>query len=717
MAERFLSQLWYRVEGLTPRLRVHVTVHRHRYRGQPWYVLHDHASARVHRFTPAAYMVIGRFDGQTTVGAIWSELAETHDADAPSQDEVIQLLATLHQNDLIHYAGTPDVADLLDRYRKKSTELFKQNLTNPVSIRIPLWDPDAFLTRTLPAVRPFLGWVGLLLWLAVVTWGGLTAAQNWQALTRDITDQLLSAQNLLISLVSYPLLKALHELAHGYLTKVRGGEVRDMGIMFLVFFPVPYVDASAAAAFRNRWDRAAVSAGGIFIETFAAAVAMVIWASAEPGAIRAIAFNIVMIGGLSTLVVNGNPLLKFDGYYVLSDLIESPNFGTRANKYWGWLIQHRLFRARQLKEPVATPGERRWFLVYAPAAFVYRMVVMLGIALFVAGKYYFVGILIAAWSIFNALIKPGFKHLRHVLTAPGLRKVRGRAKAWTFGSIAAVLALLLFLPLPLRTDTEGVVWLPKTAHVRARAPGFLDLVPPARGAAVTPGETLAEMSLPTLDARLEELRWREEEQRRRLGVAEIADRGRAEVIRLELEDARAELAREMARRQDLTVRSPLAGTFQPVAPPGDLAGRWFAEGDLIGYVLPPRPEVLRVVVPQADIALVRERLERVEVRLAGHLSDRHETRVLRAVPQATTTLPSPVLGSLGGGRFLSLPGDEAGTETTEAVFIYDLAVPETLTEAPPYGLRVHVRFDHGTEPAGAQVWRRVRQLFIERFNA
>ncbi|SLN40712.1 PqqD family peptide modification chaperone [Roseisalinus antarcticus] len=716
MAEAFLSRIWYRVSGLTPRLRSHVTVHRHRYRGQPWYVLQDHSSGRVHRFTPAAYMVMGRFDGQTTIDRIWNDLAETYDADAPSQDEVIQLLATLHQNDLIQHASNPDVADLLERYRKKATEVWKQNLSNPVSVRVPLWDPDRFLTRTLPVVRLLTGWWGLILWAVVVAWGGLVGLQNYEALTTNFTDQLLGAQNLMISIVSYPLLKALHELAHGYLTKVRGGDVREMGIMFLVFFPVPYVDASAAAAFRNKWHRAAVSAGGIMVETFVAALAVLVWVELEPGFLRAVCFNLIAIGGLSTLVVNGNPLLKFDGYYVMSDLIESPNFGTRANRYWGYLIQKRLFRARQLKAPSATWGEKVWFTLYAPAALVYRLVVMIGIALFVAGKYYFIGILIAAWSVFNAVVKPMFKHIRHVLTSPSLRKVRSRAKAWTFGGMGLVALILLALPLPLRTDTEGVVWLPEAAHVRARAPGFLQGFDVARGAEVAAGAPLAALEAPTQDARIDALRWRNIEYERRLSVLQIRDRGGAELARLELEEARGELSRELARVADMTVRAPLAGRFEPVSPEGDILGRFFAEGDLIGYVLPPRPEVLRVAVPQADIALVRERLRGVEVRLAGRLEQRLQTQVLRTVPQASTTLPSAVLGSGGGGRFLTAPTDEKGLETTEPVFLYDLAVPDALADTG-YGTRVHVRFDLGMEPLGFQIGRRVRQLFLDRFNA
>ena len=160
MAEAFLSTLWYRIAELAPRLPVHVTVGRHRYRGQPWYVLHHHASGRVHRFSPSAYQIIGQFDGKRTVDDIWRSLAETYDEEAPSQDDVVQLLSTLHQNDLIQYASSPDISDLLERHRKLSGQLFKQNVMNPMSLRLPLWDPDAFLTKTLPLVRLVLGWGG-----------------------------------------------------------------------------------------------------------------------------------------------------------------------------------------------------------------------------------------------------------------------------------------------------------------------------------------------------------------------------------------------------------------------------------------------------------------------------------------------------------------------------------------------------------------------------
>ncbi|MBS0122652.1 PqqD family protein [Thetidibacter halocola] len=716
MAESFLSTLWYRVAGLKPRLRPHVSVHRHRYRGQPWYVLHDHASGRVHRFTPGAWMLIGQFDGSRSVDEIWRALADVQDNHAPGQDDVIRLLSQLHQNDLIRYQGSPDVADLLERHERNARQIIKQNLTNPMSFRIPLWDPDAFLRRTLPAVRWLTGWAGFCLWLAVVVAGLATAAVHWPALTGNLAERVFAAQNLVISLVTYPLLKAFHELTHGYLTRARGGEVREMGIMFLVFFPVPYVDASAAAAFRSKWHRAAVSAGGIFAETFVAAVAVMVWAAAEPGFVRAIAFNLVLIGGMSTLAINGNPLLKFDGYYVLTDLVEIPNLAQRANKWWGHVVQRYLFNARTLKADPATPGEKAWFAFYAPAAWAYRMVVMVGIALLVAQRFFILGVLLAIWSVFNSVVKPIAKHLRHVVTSPSLRKVRKRAVGLTFGGIAVLALALLLVPLPLRTDTEGVIWLPEDAVVRAGSGGFIADLPVAEGAEVARGAILARLDDPPVETRVVVFAARVDEARRRLQRAEAEDRSEIAAARVQLAEAEAQWQRERERRLRQTLHAGVAGRFRPAIPISDMAGRWVGEGDIVGHVLPPRAEVARLLVPQEDIALVRERTRAVEVRLLGRMDQRHEASLARSVPQATAVLPAAALGEVAGGRFQTDPADPEGATLLSQAFLYDLALPEALADAP-FGMRVLVRFDHGFEPAGWQIWRRVRQLFLRQFNA
>ena len=167
MGEPFLSSSWYRVAGLRPKLRPHAQIHRHRYRGQAYYVLQDHASGRMHRFTPAAYLFIGRMDGTRTVDSIWSEVVEQLEDDAPTQDEIVRLLSQLHAADILQSDVTPDAGELFQRYAKQQTT-FRRNLRNPFAITLPLWDPDAFLERTLSVVGPLLGWAGAALWLLVV---------------------------------------------------------------------------------------------------------------------------------------------------------------------------------------------------------------------------------------------------------------------------------------------------------------------------------------------------------------------------------------------------------------------------------------------------------------------------------------------------------------------------------------------------------------------
>ena len=145
MPAPLLSSLWYRVADLKPKLRSHARLHRHRYRGQLWYLLQDPASGRVNRFTPAARLVIALMDGRRSVAALWEIANRRLGENAPTQDEMIQLLVQLHAADLLQSDVTPDVAELFDRGEQEERARYRRSFGNPMAIRIPLWDPDAFL--------------------------------------------------------------------------------------------------------------------------------------------------------------------------------------------------------------------------------------------------------------------------------------------------------------------------------------------------------------------------------------------------------------------------------------------------------------------------------------------------------------------------------------------------------------------------------------------
>ena len=716
MAGSFLSSNWYRVAGLKPRLGSHARVHRHRYRGDAWYVIEDPAGGQSHRFTPAAYMVVGRLDGRRTVGELWEDTARQLGEDAPSQDDIVQLLGQLHSADLLVSGMAPDLGEVLERRRKRSGQIWKQNAKSPMSFRIPLFDPDPFLTRTLPLVRPLTGPLGVVLWLGMVAWALVLAAQNWDALTYNLADRIFAAENLLIMALVYPPIKALHELGHGYVAKRYGAEVRETGIMFLVFFPVPYVDASAASAIRSKWQRAGVAAAGIIVETCIAALALYAWTVMEPGLARAVMFNIMLVAGLSTVLVNGNPLLRFDGYYVLADLIEVPNLATRANKFWGHWVERYLLGGEGMRDFPATWGERVWFLIYAPAAYVYRIAILIWIAFFVIGALFFLGVVLAIWTVTMGLIWPAAKALWHVLTHARLRRRRRRAVSVLAGAAGAVVAVVMLVPLPLTSLSQGVVWLPEQAQVRPGTDGFVAEVLVAPGAAVVAGEPLLRLDDPTLAVRLRML----EAERAAVQIARQAARVRdlveAEVLAVRIAHIDAQIARERERADALTVRAPADGRFAPVTPLADAAGRYLAQGALVGHVLPEGQQTARIVVPQADADLVQNRLLGMSLAYAHAPGEGHPVFVQRAVPGGAMQLPSAALSMAFGGPHAVDPGDPEGLRTLTRVFQLDVALPPA-AEPPPYGARVWVKFDHGTEALGRQIYRRARQTVLARLDA
>ena len=171
----------------------------------------------------------------------------------------------------------------------------------------------------------------------------------------------------------------MHELAHAVAVRVWGGEVHEFGISLLLLMPVPYVDASAAAGFRERHRRVMVSLVGVIAETALAAMAAIVWLSVGDGVVRDIAFATMLIGGVSTLLFNGNPLMRFDAYHALADAIDSPGLGRRGDALWLSLAQQYLFGVRQPRRPAVAPGERPWLLGYAAASFAYRVVVAVAI--------------------------------------------------------------------------------------------------------------------------------------------------------------------------------------------------------------------------------------------------------------------------------------------------------------------------------------------------
>ena len=714
MTAPIFSPSWHRVAQLAPRLRSHVHIHRHHYRGQLWHVLQDLSSQRSHRFTPAAHYIIGIMDGRRTVQEIW-EIATTQlGDDAPTQDEMIRLLSQLHGADALQCDVSPDTSELFQRYYRQKRSSWTRRFMNPMAIRLPLFDPDKLLNRTQKYVRPLFGMIGAIVWLLVVGWAIILAGLHWPDLTQNITDRVLAPQNLLLLWLVYPIVKAAHEFGHAFATKVWGGEVHEMGVMFLVLMPIPYVDASSASSFREKHKRVIVGAGGMIVELFLASIALFVWLNIEPGAVRSITYNVMLIAGVSTVLFNVNPLLRFDGYYILGDLIEIQNLGTRSTKYVGYLCQRYLFGLRDLDPPTATQGERAWFVGYGLASFVYRMFVVVFIAMFVATKFFFIGILLALWAIAMMVVVPLVKNISKIFTSTRLGPKRTRAITVILSMVCVSLLVLVFVPVPSWTRAEGVVWVPGDAVVRAAADGFVKRVVAQPGSYVRRGDLLIvchDMSLHThikvLEGRLEELRARYTAQLQ-------TDQVQAKITMEEMNATAANLTKAEEEAEDLVIRSQADGVFiMPDAQ--DLPGKFVKKGELIAYTLDLKTITARVIVSQTDIGLVRQRTRQVEVRLADTLQSVLKAVILRETPAATDQLPSMTLAQQGGGVIATDPSENKRVKAFQKFFLVDIDFPLN-TATVNVGGRVYVRFDHGHEPLANQWYRGLRQLFLARFN-
>jgi putative peptide zinc metalloprotease protein len=709
-----LSAQWFRVAAVRPRLRDHVRITRQHFRGDRWFVLEDLVENSVHRYAPAAQAAIGLMDGTHTLDEIWTSLAILGE-ERPTQDEMIHLLAQLDSANLLATERLPDFSELSHRAHRLASNKLWRRLANPLYLRIPLCDPNAFLDATVGLARPLWSVWGFLLWLIVVGWGVVQAGLHWTELTHDLADRVLAHDNLLILAVTFPILKLLHELGHCYAAKVGGASVHEAGIMTLVVMPVPYVDVSPASAFTNKWRRALVGAAGMLTELFCAGLAMIVWTNVEPGLARAAAFNCLLIAGVSTLLFNGNPLLRFDAYFILADLIEIPNLGTRATRYYGYLVNRYAFGVRGQTSPVQARGETPWFLFYGAASYAYRMWVMLSIAVFVAAQMHGVGAVLAAWTVVSGIVYPLASGLWRVGFGPALHQHRLRAILVT-GTAVACLALLLFgLELPYGTVTQGVVWAPAGADLRAGADGrLIDLVA-APGASLKVGDTVAQLSDPVLDARVQLLVTQLREVELRYTAVEDSDRVQAQMLRQQIVYFQSQLDEMRARRTALAIAAPVAGRFL-VTMPRDLDGRFIRRGELIGYVLDDDAASVRIIVPQSEIELVRDDTSGIDLRFASRpMRVLHVAQVSREVPTATRQLPSVALASVGGGPIAVDPTDEQHLRALEVVFQMDVKLPEGGRDHR-IGERVYVRFQHGDRTLAWRISRTARQLFLRRFD-
>ncbi len=723
MNESLFSPHWYRIANLHPQLRPHVRVRRQTMRGQLWYVLHNEAGQRFHRVNERAYELIGRLDGQRSVGELWSVLIKLYGDAAPTQSEVIRILGQLTEAGLVQAEVTPDVRAQSARRQQSERRAARARL-NPLSFRLPLFDPTAVLERGTglahAVFRPAMFWF----WLALVLLAGGLAWGHRGELAAQASELAQTPRSLLWVWLVYPVMKLLHELGHGLALRRFDCESHEVGVSFMLLMPLPYIDATSAHRLSQRSRRALVSAAGIMVELTLAALALLVWLNVEPSWVKDLAFVVMSLGGLSTVLFNGNPLMRYDGYYLLCDVLDLPNLATRSTEHGLALVAGALKRVLGMKppKPADDDGEAQgpvgdgleqvaWTL-YSPLSWAYRTALSASLVLWLAEYSALLAIALAVWLSLSLVVTPVQRCWAAVHGDPDLGRARGKTLAVSGVVLAGVVTLVGFVPWSSSVMTQGVVWPTEQAQVRAAADGEVAQLLVRDGEPVRAGQPLVVLRNPDLAMRVQVAEARVQVAQAQLASAYTSnplDAGNAQAA---LERDQQALAQEQAEADHLTLRAGRDGVF--VLPQADdWANRHVLKGTLIGYVIDASNVTVRAAVSEQDVGAVRARVRSVSVQLDEALGQRQPGQVIREVPAAANQLPGAALAERNGGPFATDPDDKQMLRTTGPVYLFDVALPGA--ELAHLGGRVYVRFDLAPQTLWQRLAWRARQIFLRHF--
>jgi len=702
-----------------------VQSYRQRYRGRTWHVLRDSANNKFFRLDEASYHFVGLLDGRRPVADAWEICCEQLGDSAPTQGEAIQLLGQLYQSNLLDADLPADAAGMFERFRKRQRREIGGYFMNLLFSRIPLIDPDHFLDSWVKVFSWCFGPIGLVLWSILVA-SGLWALTGR---VEDLWNQksgILEPSNLPWLYVCMILIKAFHEFGHGFACKHfgrqshSGGEVHTMGIMFIVFMPLPYVDATSAWSLRNKWHRAFIGAAGMYVEVAIGAAAAIVWSNSVPGTLTyALAYNLIFIAGVTTILFNANPLIKFDGYYILSDLLETPNLAQRSKDYLFYLVKKYAYGVRNPRDPSHSTGEWFWLVVYAVAASIYRVFISVSIILFVVDTLKYMGILLAMSGVIGWGIVPLFKWAHYLLTSPELHRVRGRAQWVTVLFFAVLIGTLGYIPAPYHVRGEGVVEPGRIEMVFAGADGFIEHVLPSATHVKAGGPELVTETNHELQIK-----------HRRL----LADRGlyeayyrqarsdepaQAQIVQGQIQAVNEQLARVRQKLAALRVKPAFDGVW--VSEKADkLAGTYAKQGEPIGVLADTHRLLIRVTTDQyVGPQVMRDsgKGSTVAMRVRGRPEVLFQGRVVKVLKAARRELPSAALGYAGGGSIAIDTEDREGTRAQEPFFEVQIEpITEGHAPVPLYaGQRVVARFALPDTPLLKQWWLAIRQVIQQRF--
>lgn len=709
---------------------------RQTWQGRDYWIVKDPLTLRFFRFEEEEYQILQLLDGQNSADAITQAFAEMFAPQKLTNRELFQFIGSLYRGSLVVSDTSGQAITLKNRAEELRKRTRRNKFTNVLAFRLRGFDPGCLLKQ----LTKYFGWLFstpavFLAFLLMVSAVGLilTHFEQFQGKLPSF-QEFFSGSNWLILGLTLACTKVIHELGHGIACTRFGSQCHSMGIMFLVLMPCLYCDVSDSWTLKSKWRRAFIAAAGMYFEFLLAAFCTFIWWFSEPGWINMLALNIVFVCSVSTFLFNANPLLKFDGYYILSDLIEIPNLRTKASSVLRRWMSETVLGIESRPDPFL-PQKHLWlFGCYTICAFLYRWFITLSIFWFLYNLLEpyglkLIGQMIAAMALWGLIGIPIFQ-LYRFLSVPGRFATVNRTQFTLASAIGSILlALILWVPLPHYVTCSFMTQQAETANVYVEIPGTLREIHVRETQWVQAGEMLVTLSAPELEETIAQLEGEEKiTQQRYYSRKQQAHYDESAEADLEAQLASWQAVRLQLeqRRRDLTqlqIKSPIDGHVTTAsyreAEPQDYrgplrnwhghpieprnAGAYLAEGTIVCQVAPQNKTLeITLAIDQADIEFVASGnpVELLVSQQPGHL---YRSTVDYISPVAMEFVPA-ALSSLNGGP-IAASRDSRGPD----VPLNPQYQVKVLLDQPagliPAGSTGVARVRTGYQTLGARLWR------------
>jgi putative peptide zinc metalloprotease protein len=727
------------------RLRSDLSITPQKYEGKTYYVVKDPVSLRYYRFKEQEHFLLGFMDGSRTLDDAQKEYEKRFRPERLTLEDLEAFAQQLITAGLAQNESPQAGKLLLDQRRKRKRSQLLQAITNVLYIKIPLFDPDVVLTKMLR----YLGFV-FSIWFFLLSVGVMISAVLLVAIHFDTFRSKLPSYHEFFSFktvvylwIALGVVKVIHEFGHGLSCKKFGGEVHEMGLLFLVFSPCLYCNVSDSWTLPSKWKRIIISAAGIYVELVIAAIATWVWWNTPKNPfVNHMALSLMVVCSVSTVVFNANPLMRYDGYYVLADWIEIPNLRERSNRYLTNLFLEHALGVEVQPEPYMALWRRCLFVIYAIVSYIYRWVITFVILWFLYNwlKPYKLGVLsgmLALAALGSMIGWPLFRLCKNIHRRGRLPDMKPIRVTVTCSIIGALILAAFTIPLPVsRVSAEGVIELEAESWEPVPVPladnndhAVLSALYIKDGQRVERGAVLAKFTNIEDERKIATLQQQISGLREKLALYQ-RERPSPET---KIKEVEQDLGERLADLRDLTdrlkehgeVKAPRSGIVMSPPSIDDVGKRWDKKQPLCKIGTPDNPprggRKLRVLIPvtPSEYNLLQQDMRgpgrsdsplQVSIRVRGMGRDTWRG-VLTTLPQSEAATIPPLLSNRTGGPVAVKPGtqpERLEPQTQQYLVAIELVEPDV--DMHP-GVRAKVKIHCRKRPLSWWAWRSINDLF------